>query len=143
MKEEEKKKITQVTNIVDALDVILQAAESGRKAGIFNFDELGILSQAVKLTTLELNKKITSAKLPNSVFVQEINSDNEKEVVALNLNDLTSNEVIETFTTITIDKPFTVITKSDQANGEPGDKILKLPDGELILIKVKDKKGPE
>lgn len=45
----EAKQEAQVTNLNQAISVLMQAAEQGRRAGIFEWEDLDYISQSIKL----------------------------------------------------------------------------------------------
>jgi len=62
---------TSVENIGQAIHVLVQAADIGRKAGAYEWQDLNLISQAISL--------ITAGSPQNSKSAEELNSKAEKE----------------------------------------------------------------
>jgi len=61
---EQPTKINSVENLGQALDVLIQAADIGRQKGIYDFDSLSLIGQAIKVINTIVKANIANQTSP-------------------------------------------------------------------------------
>jgi hypothetical protein len=76
---EEKQVVTKVTNFNQAVSVLIQAAHLGRKAGIYEFEDLDLIGQSVMLLEGAQAEAVALAKEQQEAEQNEVESKDESD----------------------------------------------------------------